>query len=70
MRGLMLMSAILTLAGCASGPQSSGGYATYDDLRRATDACAAKGGHLALVRNGDARDLQDYTCEKTKADAQ
>ncbi|MFN3522988.1 MAG: hypothetical protein ACK4YQ_12120 [Phenylobacterium sp.] len=66
----MILSATLALAGCAGGVHSAGGYATYDDLKRATDACAARGGRLTLVRGGDARDIQDYTCDKTKAEAQ
>jgi len=56
------------LAGCMSGVGSgrNGGIATYDDLKAATQACAAKGGHLKLQKNGDAQYLEDYACEKDK----
>ena len=70
MRGLVILAMALGLSACASGPQSSGGFANYDDLRRATDTCAAKGGRLVLARNGDAQMLGDYECRKTEVSAQ
>ncbi len=70
---MKLAALILTaaaLAGCSSmgdaGPGHSGGVATYDDLKTATAACTAKGGHLRLHKNGDAQYLEDYACEKDK----
>ena len=42
----------------------SGGVATYDDIKAAQAACAAKGGTLRLQKNGDAQFLDDYACEK------
>mgnify|MGYP007011037540 FL=1 len=69
-RSLTLLPALIALNACASTAQSAGGYATYDDLARATQACAAKGGRLALVRDGDIKKLQDYQCEKTGVTAQ
>ena len=66
----MILSAALALSACASSVEPNGGYATYDALARATAVCNAKGGHLALVKDGNARKIQDYSCEKTKADAQ
>ena len=56
------------LAGCMSGVGSgrNGGIATYDDLKVATQACAAKGGQLKLQKNGDVQFLDDYACEKAK----
>jgi hypothetical protein len=58
------------LGGCSSmgnaGAGRSGGIATYDDLKAATAACAAKGGHLRLHTNGDPQYLEDYACEKDK----
>ncbi|WP_397399711.1 hypothetical protein [Phenylobacterium sp.] len=57
----------LLLSACAGGvgTGASAGVATYDDLKAATAACAAKGGHLKLKRNGDIKYLDDYACEKT-----
>lgn len=68
MRMAIILLAALACASCAS--QAAGGFASYDVLRRATEACAAKGGRLALVRNGDAQSISDYTCEKSKVSAQ
>jgi len=71
MRELLILASALSLVACASSSvQPAGGYASYDALKVATEACASKGGHLVLLRNGDARDISDYTCEKTKAGAQ
>jgi hypothetical protein len=54
------------LTACASGAGfgKSGGVATYDDLKAAQEACAAKGGTLRLQKNGDVQFLDDYACEK------
>ena len=56
----------LGLAACTTGVGfgGSGGIATYDDIKSAQQACAAKGGHLRLQKNGDAQFLDDYACEK------
>jgi len=64
-RALVLISA-LALTACASGAGfgKSGGIATYDDLKAAQEACAAKGGTLKLQKNGDVQYLDDYACEK------
>jgi hypothetical protein len=61
----MVAAVAFALAGCSSGAGygKSGGLATYDDLRAAQAACAAKGGSLKLQRNGDAKYLDDYACE-------
>jgi hypothetical protein len=65
-RAALPLIAALALAACASGAGfgSNGGVATYDDLKAAQQACAAKGGTLRLQRNGDAQFLDDYACEK------
>jgi hypothetical protein len=65
MKTLVLLGA-LALTACASGAGfgNSGGLATYDDLRTAQKACADKGGTLRLQKNGDAKFLDDYACEK------
>ena len=65
-RAAMILVA-LGLSACSGvGAGRSGGIATYDDLKAATAACAAKGGHLKLQKNGDAQYLEDYACEKDK----
>jgi hypothetical protein len=58
--------AALSLSACAGGAGfgRSGGIATYDDLKAAQQACAAKGGTLKLQKNGDVQYLDDYACEK------
>ena len=58
--------AALALSACASGAGfgNAGGIATYDDLKKAQQACAAKGGALKLQKNGDPQFLDDYACEK------
>ena len=62
----MAIVTTLALAACASsaGYGRSAGVATYDDLKAAQQACAAKGGTLRLKRNGDAQYLDDYACER------
>ena len=62
MRPLAAILLLLSCAGCAATPE--GGVATYDALKAATDACAAKGGSLTLVRNGDPQVLADYACKR------
>jgi hypothetical protein len=68
MRRILLIAAALSLSACMGGVGSgnNGGVATYDDLKTAQQACAAKGGKLQLKRNGDATLLEDYGCEKAK----
>lgn len=63
---LALIMMALALGACASGVGTgrSIGVATYDDLKVAKEACAARGGHLKLKRNGDVQYLGDYGCEK------
>ena len=63
---LLLAAATLALSACASGVGAgrNGGIATYDDLKQAQQACAAKGGSLKLQKNGDPQFLDDYACEK------
>ena len=64
----MIVAAALMLCGCTGGVGfgRSGGIATYDDIKAAQQACAAKGGQLRLQKNGDAQYLDDYACEKAK----
>jgi hypothetical protein len=58
------MIATLMLSACAEGEQTPGGVATYDALKRATDACTARGGTLKLKTEGDSHYLEDYACER------
>ena len=64
MRALIVIAAAaLGLCACAeSGP--AGGVATYDALKQATDACAAKGGKLVLSPGGDSTDIGNYACQR------
>ena len=63
----LLTAAALALSACSSGVGfgSNGGTATYDDIKAANVACAAKGGKLRLQKNGDPQYLDDYACEKS-----
>ncbi len=65
MRALVI-GAVMMLSACAGGVGNgrSIGVATYDDLKVAQQACAAKGGHLKLQKNGNVQYLDDYACEK------
>jgi len=65
----LILAAGLGLAACANsgaGFGHAGGIATYDEIKAAQEACAAKGGALKLQKNGDAQYLDDYACEKAK----
>jgi hypothetical protein len=64
----LVLAAALALCACAEsvGFGRSGGIATYDEIKAAQEACAAKGGTLKLQKNGDAQYLDDYACEKAK----
>ena len=65
MRALVILTALM-LTACATGAGfgQAGGVATYDDLKKAQQSCAAKGGSLKLQKNGDPQFLDDYACEK------
>ena len=66
MKAVVASLALVSLNACAGGAGfgKSGGIATYDDLKAAQEACAAKGGTLKLQKNGDVQYLDDYACEK------
>ena len=62
---VLALSLALPLAACGlSGP--TGGVASYDALRQATDACKAKGGTLVLQKDADPQDINNYACERQK----
>ena len=74
-RVFLVVSALATLTACggnSGGDDNSGkawyesGDATYDDLKRATDACKASGGQFQLKPGGDPTHLGDYACNKGK----
>jgi len=61
-RALILGSLAISLAACASG--ANGDVATYDTLKLARSACAAKGEELVLTTDGDPQRLSAYTCKR------
>jgi hypothetical protein len=69
-RALLIVTAFAALAACASSGGGAAWYesgdATYDDLKRATEACKANGGELHLREGGDPQHLGDYACLKDK----
>ena len=69
MRALLIIASLtlgaVPLSGCvADMAQRDGGVATYDAIRAAQQDCAAKGRVFRLKRNGQAKYLDDYACEK------
>ena len=65
MRAAIAMILALGLCACAdAGPD--GGVASYDALKSAQQACAARGGQLVLKDQGDARDIEAYACKGAK----
>jgi hypothetical protein len=64
MRALIIAAAaIVALSACAEGGPT-GGVATYDALKKATDDCKAKGGTLVLQKDAASEDLANYDCKK------
>ncbi len=72
MRSAFLISALLlalsacTSSGDTSAPWYEGGNANYDALKRAADACKAKGGDFQVKPGGDPTHLEDYDCKPAK----
>jgi hypothetical protein len=64
MRVALSLVLALTGAACASSGSPEGGVATYDAIKAAQSACAARGGTLTLARNGDSQVLSDWTCKR------
>ena len=65
MRALVAMSFALALGACASeSAEPLGGYANYDALRAAKNACAAKGGVFRLKPEGNPERIDAYACER------
>lgn len=64
MRILLVISSLMLCAACASGVTPDGGVASYDALKKARDACLAKGGDLQLAREGDPQSITAYVCKR------
>ncbi|MCR5875619.1 hypothetical protein LRS10_16410 [Phenylobacterium sp. J426] len=65
MRTAVAMLSLLALGACASAPAfRDEGLATYDAIRDAQQACAAKGLTLKLRDQGDSRRLDHWSCQK------
>jgi hypothetical protein len=67
MKPILATAALLLLSACAMAPDASyslgSGIASYDDLRRATETCNARGGRIQPNNvGGDPADLSNYTC--------
>jgi predicted small secreted protein len=60
---VVLAAIALAACGTSYGLQE-GGDASYDAIKRASDACKADGGTLQPKRGGDSTDLGDYECKK------
>ena len=63
MRLVLTLTFAFGLCACAA-TMPTGGYASYDAIKRAQTDCAAKGGTLRLAKGGDAQYLGDYACER------
>ncbi len=62
MRAALIMLFALGLTACDTAANIAGS-ADYDSLKRAHDACAAKGGTLVLKDGGDSQYIDDYSCK-------
>ena len=62
MKTSLILPALLLLGACAGGPR--GDVATYDTLRVARDACAAKGEALVLRDAGNEQRISAYECKR------
>ena len=64
MKMILAMSALLLLAACASGPESDGDVATYDNLKTARAACESRGEALVLKTDGNPQRISAYECKR------
>ncbi|MGE5501971.1 MAG: hypothetical protein ACM3W4_08590 [Ignavibacteriales bacterium] len=67
MKRVLVPAALLLLSACSALPSASyslgSGIASYDDLRRATEECNGRGGHIQPKNDGgDPAELSNYTC--------
>ena len=69
-RALVMGAAMLVCVACADTGEGRAYYesgdANYDALKKATEACKAKGGELRLKSQGDPTHLNDYACVGAK----
>jgi hypothetical protein len=67
-RKLLLAASLLTLTACGSAASYGlgEGDASYDELKKATADCKAKGGVIQLKDGGDSHDLSAYQCKVGK----
>ena len=67
-RQALLAASLLVLTGCGSAASYGlgEGDASYDEIKKATDACKAKGGVIQLKTQGDPHDLSAYECKVEK----
>jgi hypothetical protein len=54
----------IAVAGCSTASSESlgAGIASYDALRKANDACTARGGTVQPRKDGTPGELADYSC--------
>ncbi len=64
MKPVIALIAALGLSACAD-MAPDGGVANYDTLKAAQQTCAARGGQLVLKDQGNAREIDAYTCKGT-----
>jgi hypothetical protein len=64
----LLAATALALGACASNANYSlqEGDANYDAVKKASEACKARGGEIQLKSGGDATELSDYECKMGK----
>ncbi|MBS0409050.1 MAG: hypothetical protein JSR86_03965 [Proteobacteria bacterium] len=64
---LIASAASLALSACAGGSYGlQEGDANYDAVKKASDECKARGGHIQLKSGGDTTELGDYECKMDK----
>ena len=67
MRAVMASIFLISLSSCASsagGPDITGGVASYDALKSASSACAAKGGELVRDDLNSGKRMSDFACKR------
>jgi len=64
---LISFAASLALSACAGGSYGlQEGDANYDAIKKASEDCKARGGHIQLKSGGDTTELSDYECKMDK----
>ena len=66
MKTVPILAMILALGlGACETAANAGGAADYDALKRAQEDCAAQGGKLVLMDQGDPQRITAYVCKRT-----